>query len=151
VSNYAMNFLVFGNASSNTIHYTGAWPASIIDGTSNTVFFGEIYGTCGPGGGDVNSGNVFGSLWADSNNVWRPGMCAGGSKNGVSGYSACGMFQVRPLAFSTCDPWRASSPHTAGMNVGMGDGSVRHITATVNPSTWANACDPRDGNPLTNW
>jgi prepilin-type N-terminal cleavage/methylation domain-containing protein/prepilin-type processing-associated H-X9-DG protein len=151
VSNYAMNFLVFGNGSTGSVHYAGAWPASVADGTSNTVFYGEIYGTCGQGGGNVNSGNVFGSLWADGNSVWRPGMCAGGSKAGVAGYPACPMFQVQPLAFSTCDPWRASSAHLGGMNVAMGDGSVRFVTANVNATTWARACDPRDGNPLNNW
>jgi prepilin-type N-terminal cleavage/methylation domain-containing protein len=148
VGNYGMNFLVFGNALTGGVNYTGRIPATIPDGLSNTVFYAELYGTCGHGGGNVNSGSVFGSLWADSNSVWRPGFCAGTNKNGVSNFAACGMFQVQPTMATTCDPWRASSAHTSGMNVGLGDGSVRFVTASLSPTTWALACDPRDGTPL---
>lgn len=152
VSNYGMNFLVFGNASSGSVNYTGKIPATVPDGLSNTIFYTELYGTCGQGGGNVGSGSVFGSLWADSNSVWRPGFCAGSGKNGVSNFAACGMFQVMPVMASTCDPWRASSPHTGGINVGMGDGSVRFVSAGLTPATWALVCDPRDGAPIpSNW
>jgi prepilin-type N-terminal cleavage/methylation domain-containing protein/prepilin-type processing-associated H-X9-DG protein len=152
VSNYGMNFLVFGNAATNSIHYSGKIPASIPDGLSNTVFYGEMYGTCGPGGGNPNSGSVFGSLWADSNTVWRPGFCAGTNKAGVSNYAACAMFQVQPVAYTTCNPWAASSAHTNGMNVCMGDGSVAFKAGTMSATTWAIACDPQDRNPLpSNW
>ena len=149
VSNYAMNFLVFGNGSTGSINYSGKMPASIPDGLSNTVFYAEIYGTCNTSG-DLNF--AYGSLWADSNSVWRPGVCAGSAKNGVSNWSACGMFQVQPQFLTTCDPWRASSPHVGGINVGLGDGSVRFVTASLTPATWALVCDPRDGNVLgSNW
>jgi prepilin-type N-terminal cleavage/methylation domain-containing protein/prepilin-type processing-associated H-X9-DG protein len=152
VSNYGMNFLVFGGAQSGTVNYVGKIPSSIPDGLSNTVFYAEMYGTCGQGSGNVNSGSVFGSLWADSNSVWRAGFCAGGSKVGVSNYSPCGMFQIQPTAFTTCDYQRASSPHSSGINVGLGDGSVRHLTASISVATWQSACDPRDGGVLgSNW
>jgi prepilin-type N-terminal cleavage/methylation domain-containing protein/prepilin-type processing-associated H-X9-DG protein len=153
VSNYVMNFLVFGNASNGSVHYAARMPANIPDGLSNTIFFAEMYGTCGQGGGNPNTqGPVWGSLWADSNSIWRPGFCAGGSKNGVSNYAACGMFQVQPVAYTTCDPQRASSPHSGGMNVGLGDGSVRFLSASLSVTTWQQACDPRDGAVLgNNW
>jgi hypothetical protein len=32
------------------------------------------------------------------------------------------------------------------MNVCLGDGSVRFVSGSIQPGTWANACDPRDGN-----
>jgi prepilin-type N-terminal cleavage/methylation domain-containing protein len=151
VSNYGMNFLVFGGAATGTVDYTGRIPATIPDGLSNTIFFAEMYGTCGPGGGDPNTwGPVWGSLWADSNSIWRPGFCAGGSKAGVSGYAPCGMFQIQPSAFTTCDPQRASSPHPTGMNVGLGDGSVRFLSGSLSVTTWQLACDPRDGGTLGN-
>jgi prepilin-type processing-associated H-X9-DG protein len=38
--------------------------------------------------------------------------------------------------------------HTQGMNVTLGDGSVRFVSGAMNPTTWAYACDPRDGNPM---
>ena len=34
------------------------------------------------------------------------------------------------------------------MNVGLGDGSVKFVSGAVSPTTWAYACDPRDGQPL---
>jgi prepilin-type processing-associated H-X9-DG protein len=50
--------------------------------------------------------------------------------------------------FATCDPSRSQSGHTSGANVGLGDGSVRFVSQNITPTTWANACDPRDGNVL---
>jgi prepilin-type N-terminal cleavage/methylation domain-containing protein len=144
-SNYAMNFLAFGNGATGDVNFTAIMPASFPDGLSNTVLFAEIYATCN-NSGDINF--AYGSLWADSNNVWRAGFCAGDYKNGVAGYPACGMFQVQPQYLTNCDPWRASSPHTGGMSACLGDGSVRFLTASVSPATWANACDPRDGSVL---
>jgi hypothetical protein len=34
------------------------------------------------------------------------------------------------------------------MICGLGDGSVRFVSQSVSATTWANACDPRDGNVL---
>jgi prepilin-type N-terminal cleavage/methylation domain-containing protein/prepilin-type processing-associated H-X9-DG protein len=151
VSNYAANFLVFGNGQTGAVDYSSRF-ANIQDGLSNTVFYAEMYGTCGTGGNVNALGPVWGSLWADSNSIWRPGFCAGGSKSGVSGWSPCGMFQVQPGPFTNCDPQRASSPHSNGMNVCLGDGSVRFLSASMSLQTWQWACDPRDGNVLgSNW
>jgi hypothetical protein len=58
------------------------------------------------------------------------------------------MFQIQPLAFGGCDPSRPQSSHATGMNVGLGDGSVRFLSPDINPTTWARACDPQDGQPL---
>ena len=58
------------------------------------------------------------------------------------------MFQAQAHAVCNCDTSRGQSGHTAGMNVGLGDGSVRFVTSGISATTWAYACDPRDGNPL---
>jgi prepilin-type N-terminal cleavage/methylation domain-containing protein len=153
VSNYAANYLVFGNPTgtgdSTCVQGTSRFPASIPDGTSNTVFFGEIYGSCSLSTSPA-SGNSAASLWADSTLPWRPIMCHNtGDKHVNPGYAACNMFQVQPTPFfGACDPSRAQSPHTAGMNCGLGDGSVRFVNGSISAATWANACDPRDGNVL---
>jgi prepilin-type N-terminal cleavage/methylation domain-containing protein/prepilin-type processing-associated H-X9-DG protein len=147
ISNYGLNFLAFGNGETGSPE-AGNTFALFADGLSNTVFFAEEFGTCGTDpNGDVNGPGIFGSLWNDSNRPWRPGFCAGSSKDGVGGWASCPLFQVQPLASRNCDYTRAASPHPGGINVGMGDGSVRFISGNVNPTTWANACDPRDGNP----
>jgi hypothetical protein len=44
----------------------------------------------------------------------------------------------------------AQNPHLGGINVLLGDASVRTVTRSISATTWANACDPRDGQPLGN-
>jgi hypothetical protein len=34
------------------------------------------------------------------------------------------------------------------MNVGLGDGSVRFVRGTLDPTTWARLNDPRDGQTI---
>ena len=149
VSCYAANYLVFGNPNGGSdfdcIQGKAKLNSSVPDGLSNTVFFGEVFGSCSlsTNQGDASS---TASLWADSTLLWRPIMCHNTpSKNVNPGYAACFMFQVQPRAFGTCDPSRAQSAHTGGMNLGLGDGSVRFVSPSVSPTTWAIACDPRDG------
>jgi hypothetical protein len=147
VGNYVSNYLVFGNPSGsndNTCIQGNNTLANITDGLSNTVFFGEAYGSCGL---NTNAGGAKASLWADSTLDWRPIMCHNTQNRQVSpGYAACFMFQVQPTMFGTCDPSRPQSGHSTGMNVGLGDGSVRFLSPSMSATLWAAACDPRDGN-----
>jgi hypothetical protein len=59
---YSADYLVFGNPNATNdrscVQGSGVIPRSIPDGTSNTVFFGEIYASCGS--------SAAASLWADS-------------------------------------------------------------------------------------
>jgi hypothetical protein len=63
-----------------------------------------------------------------------------------AGYPPCNFFQIAPNWVNTCDSTRAQSPHAQGINVCLGDGSVHFLTSSITPTTWAQACDPRDGN-----
>jgi prepilin-type N-terminal cleavage/methylation domain-containing protein len=152
VSNYAGNNYVFGDPVNGRAYSLGKkeMNANVPDGLSNTVFFAEVYGTCGNTG---NVGSAYGSLWADSNTVWRAGFNLGvGSKNNVSGYPAAPLFQTKPNYTNNCNIGQAQSIHDGGIMVGMGDGSVRMVSTSVSAATWAAACDPRDGVPLgSNW
>jgi prepilin-type N-terminal cleavage/methylation domain-containing protein len=156
VSCYSANYLCFGNplATSDATCVQGASSIakSFPDGLSNTIFFGEIYGSCSLSTNPA-AGNSAASLWADSTLPWRPIMCHNTpSKNVNPGYAACSTFQVQPIPFGTCDPSRGQSSHTGGMVCGLGDGSVRFVSQNISATTWAAACDPRDGNPLgTDW
>ena len=144
---YSANYLVFGSPNQGSDYYcvqgANPFPASIQDGLSNTIFFGEIYASCGLWGGPSFAAA---SLWADSTLPWRPIMCHNTLfKNVNPGYAPCNTFQVVPQMFTTCDPSRGQSSHPTGMNVALGDGSVRFVSVSISPATWAAACDPRDG------
>lgn len=150
--NYAANYLCFGNPSGAWDYYcaqgSNVIPRSFPDGLSNTVLFGENYASCSLSTDPAN-GSSTASLYADSTRPWRPIMCHNSPDKSLSpGYAPCFLFQVQPRPFGTCDPTRAQSGHTAGMNCGLGDGSVRFVEATISPNTWAYACDPQDGNTL---
>jgi prepilin-type N-terminal cleavage/methylation domain-containing protein/prepilin-type processing-associated H-X9-DG protein len=159
VGNYAYNYLCFGNPTGNNsansidagcIQGRSQLGTTFVDGLSNTIFFTETYGSCGSSG-DPGSGSTAASLWADSTTpAWRAMFCQNTADRSIQteGYTQCAMFQVQPQMFHTCDPSRAQSPHGGGINCLLGDGSVRFIGADIDPTTWANACDPRDGNPL---
>ncbi len=152
VSNYTANYLVFGNPNGTSdfvcVQGSSSIPRSFPDGTSNTICFGEAYGSCSLSTDPANAISAA-SLYADSTLPWRPIMCHNTpAKNVNPGYAPCFMFQVQPIPFGGCDPSRGNSPHTGGMNCGLGDGSVRFINPNISALTWGYACDPRDGNPL---
>jgi len=153
ISNYAANYLVFGNPLAATVverrEGRARIPQTFSDGTSNVVMFTERYGTCGITT-DPNTSTTNGNLWCDSNSVWRPIFCINNSSKEPSqrGYIACEKFQVTPIWNGTCISRLAQSPHSGGIHVCMGDGSVRFISANVSDVIWARACDPQDGVPL---
>lgn len=140
--NYGANYYVFGNPPLRSTEGTNVL-GSIIDGTSNTIFFAEMYATCGWSG---NLSFMYGSLWADSNSIWRPVFCTNTTYKhpARAGYPPCRKFQVQPSWERGCDPSRPQSGHTAGMNVALGDGSVRFLIGGISARTWAQACDPQD-------
>jgi prepilin-type N-terminal cleavage/methylation domain-containing protein len=153
--NYAANYLVFGAPKAPSMEGAATF-ASIDDGASNVLFIAERYGTGGiDPTGDINS--AYGCLWSDS---WRPWAPVFGWNLHVSfpgfqqslpttPYEPCWLFQVAPDALTECDPGRAQSPHAGGMNAGVGDGSVRFLSANITPQVWYNICDPRDGRPVS--
>jgi prepilin-type N-terminal cleavage/methylation domain-containing protein len=147
--NYAANYYVFGTPANGDVQGSTKFPAGLPDGTSNTILYTERYGTCGITG-NVNASSTYCPLWGDATGPWRPVFCINNISKTPSGagYNGCGLFQVQPNALTTCDNGLAQSPHTGGIQVGLGDGSVRFVTRGVSSATWEQACDPRDGAPL---
>jgi prepilin-type processing-associated H-X9-DG protein len=143
-SSYAGNNYVFGDPDQGITYGAARIPSSFPDGTSNTIAFAEVFGTCGSGG---NLSNLWGSLWADSNSIWRPGCNLGPGKAGnlVQGYPPAPLPQDNPNYFSNCDPIRPQSAHDGGLNVALADGSVRFVSSSIDAATWATVNDPRDG------
>jgi prepilin-type N-terminal cleavage/methylation domain-containing protein len=116
-------------------HYSGwgvslkKYPASIQDGTSQTIFVTEKLAQC-------NRGNYPNNFWPD----WGP-IISSSDEGDPVGVAA--IFQMNPLGDpANCDGGRASSPHTAGIVVVMGDASTRLVAQGVSATTWWAAMTP---------
>jgi prepilin-type N-terminal cleavage/methylation domain-containing protein len=130
------------------------FPASITDGTSNTIFFTETYA----GNGFPNDQTLW---WWDYNSFEAPSN-ANGDCGGLNYYGPAYIPMILPTptyCINNQVPWtwgccasvcmcRAVSPHTAGINVGLGDGSVRFVAQGVSPTTWFYATTPAGGEVL---
>jgi prepilin-type N-terminal cleavage/methylation domain-containing protein len=124
------------------------YPASITDGTSNTIFFSEMAVTCQSAGGTGQSAwwnyNGFATEWVvPMGPGWFPlfsptpiASCGGKCPPG-----GCGDFDVAAAG-------SPSSYHTAGIQVSMGDGSVRFVPQSISLTTWLAACTPSGGEVL---
>jgi prepilin-type N-terminal cleavage/methylation domain-containing protein len=149
--NYAANVMVFEPRGTTNIM------AQIPDGTSNTVMFAERYRNCSPsnayGGGctlpawawntQLNGGDAYASPTFGGNNDGLSNLGGGGAN---FSYSSVG-FQGGPNP-QTCNWYVTQGGHTASMQVGLADGSVRGVSSGISVTTWVNACTPADGNPL---
>jgi prepilin-type N-terminal cleavage/methylation domain-containing protein/prepilin-type processing-associated H-X9-DG protein len=158
VGSYVFNGMLF---QSDWLGYS-RFPSSIPDGTSNTVFFTETYSMAS---GTNANGNMQPNLWWwDYNGFETPT-----SSNyytdcgGLPFYGPAYVPLVTPSPnycitntvtestwggiFSICG-CRAVSPHTGGINVGMGDGSVRFVAQGISGGTWFYACTPSGGDIL---
>jgi prepilin-type N-terminal cleavage/methylation domain-containing protein/prepilin-type processing-associated H-X9-DG protein len=175
-ASYAGNYQVFGNQANTSVKPTAAnratlWdgqsrlPASIPDGTSNTIFFAEKYSRCE---GRVFNSNTGGTWWmrgvlhgakslGQGGDDSYPGdrlsaVFAGGvaaTDNTIWATGTASLFLVQPRNFlqstGQCFRTHASTGHTGGMNVGMGDGSVRFLSQGISATTWWIAVVPNDG------
>jgi hypothetical protein len=137
----------------------GSWgrqlvfPAYFSDGLSQTVFFAEGYAIDGVlGSGQSNDGNPSFAWWEATND---PGN--GGVRYGP--YFGIGMTITGPTPPFTppgtnpqsvpTSSWQLPNAFNAsGIQVSMGDGSVRNVNSGVSVATWYHACNPQDGVPL---
>jgi prepilin-type processing-associated H-X9-DG protein len=118
--------------------------SSFPDGSSNTILVAEKYARC-----TNNTYPEGGSFWAYSQTgptakPLHPGFAISWNAGSIGPGS---LFQVRPDR-RNCDPTRASTPHTGGMQVCLADGSVRLIAPSISGVTWWAACTPSGGETL---
>ncbi len=131
------------------------FPASITDGTSNTIFLTEVYA-----GATYRQSDQ--SLWWWDYNSFQTPKSANGDCGGLQFYGTAFPPMIQPsptYCATTVIPWtwgghasvcmcRAVSPHTGGINVGMGDGSARLVAQGISGNTWFAACTPASGEVL---
>jgi prepilin-type N-terminal cleavage/methylation domain-containing protein/prepilin-type processing-associated H-X9-DG protein len=128
LSSYAYNAQVF------LIDWNGRsrYPASLTDGTSNTILYTEQRASCV-------------GFWPD----WGPSISDASWPQPTGPAS---IFLVRPpgvtCPYSAGNFYVATSPHTGGINVGLGDGSVRFVSQGISGATWWFAMTPNGGEVL---
>ena len=140
-TSYAYNAQVLVDAwndgSINAPNIPLSFPGGIPDGTSNTCFYTEHYAGCY---GTPSKGTQTPYPVGDS------ALFSPGNQTGVGigpSYPQWG-----PVPPEKCDFTMPSSGHTAGIMVGMADGSVRFVGQGVSPTTWWYVMTPQGGEVL---
>jgi prepilin-type N-terminal cleavage/methylation domain-containing protein len=142
--------------------------ASFSDGLSQTIWFAERYAQCGRLGSDYTNFIYNRATFADG------GPILNGDNQHVypvtSGFPpvarpsrAGATFQVRPRAGDPnpdpyaqrqpddCDSTIPQTPHTSGMLLALGDGSVRSVAPSVRPSVFWALVTPAGGEVVGDW
>ena len=157
-SNYAANYQVFANPGAGDVppgnhdlnQRTLLKIDTVGDGTSNTIFFAERLRVCKP------NGLTYASLWGHG--AWNmPYMAhfAYGNPLGTKGYKynsgivgvvgPGSVFQTIDPESPLCNPMMTQAVHPGVILVGLGDGSVRTISASVSGTTWWALVTPSQG------
>src|SRR5262249_33873331 len=135
-TSYAANYFVFGDEAGDSVvppapSGTARIPATIPDGTSNTISLGERFAVCL---------NMYQHVW---------GLDSPGQINPYSPYVVVQRLPYFNIDYvSSCDPFGYGTFSAAGVQVSLLDGSVRLITSGISQTTWTNALMPDDGNPM---
>jgi hypothetical protein len=117
-TSYPCNWMVFKDG-------TNRYPASIPDGTSNTLMFATRYQMC----------NGTPTAWGYADlYYWTP----------MFAYYSTEKFQPAP-GQADCDPARAQAIGNPSIAVAFCDGSTRLIRPQIRTLTWQLLCDPNDG------
>jgi hypothetical protein len=87
-------------------------------------------------------------LWAQDQREFNYYRRIGTVSGGGTYDATAAKFQVQPRYDQECDPGLYNSPHSAGMNITLGDASVRFLSNSISAETWGNAINPSDGNVL---
>jgi prepilin-type N-terminal cleavage/methylation domain-containing protein len=146
-TSYAPNEYTFGpqplngNWPSRNWYPTARLPATIPDGTSNTIAFAEKRMIC-----PQTRGAVF--YWGETGGpCGRTGYTPSNGLGSLPAFNTLLVPQFNPLP-NLCNPCMVNSNTTGGILVGLFDGSVRVVAQGISQYTWQNAVMPNDGLPL---
>jgi prepilin-type N-terminal cleavage/methylation domain-containing protein len=127
----------WNDGSMNAPNIPLSFPGGIPDGTSNTCFFTEHYAGC------------YGNPNAGTQTPYPTGDNALFSVANQTGVGIGPSYpQWGPVTPTSCDFTMPSSGHTAGIMVGMADGSVRFVSQGISATTWWYAMTPQGGEVL---
>jgi hypothetical protein len=153
VSNYVANHDAFHNPldggwMGNWHLSSGSYQASLEktyrDGTSNTLGVTEAYARCRWNNGSGISET--GTLWAHETVTpdWHAMF------NDWNARGTASKFQLQPNnQTGQCNRFLPQSAHSSGIQGLMMDGSVRNITASIDPIRWAAALTPAGGETIS--
>jgi prepilin-type N-terminal cleavage/methylation domain-containing protein len=114
------------------------FPASLSDGTSNTIVWIEKLGQCNGGGGGMTE-------WMNTTTI-ENGLQAIGVMNNTNPPNA--YFQIGANQ-NTCQNYgNASTGHVGVILAGLGDGSVKNIAQGMSQTTYNLGLIPNDGYPM---
>jgi prepilin-type N-terminal cleavage/methylation domain-containing protein len=151
-ASYAANGQVFGtitttpgttNVTSMIENGGNRIPASIPDGTSNTIFFTEKVAYCANPQGATE--------WTDTGiGHWSALIGNSGSGVGTTGTSPNiqPLYSINSADAPSCLYYWPSSSHSGVLIVALGDGHVRTISQGISQNTFNIALVPNDGLPL---
>jgi hypothetical protein len=148
---------------SNTILLAEAY--SFCEGRGRTALLawhinglGGFYPPASSNGTAVNGVHNFGLTYSLPNNQIDLGsgpvtvQSTNGYPNPTSSFALNFYFQIRPdpvhAGAGGCDSMTVQSGHDS-LNIALGDGSVRSVTKSLDPNTWAALLLPTDGTAIT--
>ena len=107
----------------------------IDDGTSNTVFFSERCGT-------LKGVPFYAAAWAGNGQMSTNGSQAVGKVAFRCNFTPINRdyYSMPPNADQNNVGKGVASTHSGGVNVCVGDGSVRFVTETIDSTLWSNLC-----------
>lgn len=157
-TSYGVNGLLFGPSASTfngatdppsvVFNYSSGvpvggakFPASITDGTSNTIAWIDKLGICNGTGGNPAGQSLWPSLSMVTTPITFPAV--GVYLSPPNSYYQIGVNQITCATYAN-----ASTGHTAVIQAGMCDGSVKQITQGTSQLTYNFALMPNDGYPM---
>jgi prepilin-type N-terminal cleavage/methylation domain-containing protein len=145
-ASYSQNGQVFGHNYDGWGSKPKFYPANIPDGTSNTIFFTDKLAFCDK---IDDPWDYHHNYWPD----WGPIIASSELNRGGLVLNSAPQFSPKKSAIDSramdCYGSRASTFHTGGMVVGLGDGSVRTVGPGINVQIWWNALTADGGESQT--